>query len=61
MRRHDDRAQPSFPAKQQSLPREAPPWVRICPNCGAILRERACKLSCPTPGCGFFLSCADFV
>jgi len=34
--------------------------VRTCPNCGAALAERKCKLVCPTQGCGYFLSCADY-
>ena len=34
--------------------------MRTCPNCGTELAERKCKLYCPRPGCGFYLSCADF-
>ena len=34
--------------------------VRTCPNCGAALADRSCKLFCPTPGCGYYLSCSDF-
>jgi len=34
--------------------------LRTCPVCGAELAERKCKLYCPRPGCGYFLSCADF-
>jgi hypothetical protein len=34
--------------------------MRTCPVCGATLAERKCKLFCPRPGCGYFLSCADF-
>jgi hypothetical protein len=34
--------------------------VRTCPNCGAALADRSCKLLCPTPGCGYYLSCSDF-
>jgi len=28
----------------------------VCPNCGATMYERACKLRCH---CGYFLSCSD--
>lgn len=35
--------------------------MRLCPNCGAELAERKCKLFCPRAGCGFYLSCADFL
>jgi hypothetical protein len=34
--------------------------MRTCPVCGAELAERKCKLYCPRPGCGYFLSCSDF-
>jgi hypothetical protein len=34
--------------------------MRTCPVCGSELAERKCKLYCPRPGCGYFLSCADF-
>jgi len=33
---------------------------RICPNCGAALIERKCKLLCPDPACGYYMSCSDF-
>jgi len=31
-----------------------------CPICGKELAERGCKLACPDPRCGYFLSCADY-
>ncbi len=34
--------------------------MRTCPNCGKALQDRKCKLYCPDPRCGYFLSCADF-
>lgn len=34
--------------------------MRTCPNCGREMAERKCKLVCPDPRCGYFLSCADY-
>lgn len=34
--------------------------MRTCPICGKELAERKCKLLCPDPHCGYYLSCADF-
>lgn len=34
--------------------------LRTCPNCGRELEERGCKLRCPDPACGYFLSCAEY-
>lgn len=34
--------------------------MRTCPNCGRELSERGCKLRCPDPACGYFLSCAEY-
>jgi hypothetical protein len=31
--------------------------ILTCPNCGARLAERRCKLICR---CGYFLSCSDY-
>lgn len=33
---------------------------RVCPNCGLALIERKCKLLCPEPECGYYMSCSDF-
>lgn len=35
--------------------------MRTCPICGKELAERKCKLYCPDPVCGYFLSCADYL
>jgi hypothetical protein len=34
--------------------------IRTCPTCGRELSERKCKLFCPDPSCGYYLSCSDF-
>ena len=34
---------------------------RTCPNCGAPLIERKCKLICPNAQCGYYMSCSDFL
>ena len=46
---------PSAPAREPE-----PRPERVCPNCGAVLIERKCKLLCPEPACGYYMSCADF-
>jgi hypothetical protein len=33
---------------------------RACPNCGAVLEERKCKLLCPNRECGYYMSCSEF-
>jgi hypothetical protein len=50
-------AAPRRPAAEP-LSEERP--ERVCPNCGAALLERKCKLLCPEPACGYYLSCSDF-
>jgi hypothetical protein len=32
----------------------------ICPNCGARLEGRKCKLFCPTHGCGYLVTCSEW-
>lgn len=32
----------------------------FCPNCGARLAGRKCKLECPTPGCGYRVTCSEW-
>ena len=56
------------PSPPQGAPQEAPDrspadpgtLQRTCPVCGKTLAERKCKLYCPDPVCGYFLSCSDF-
>ena len=31
-----------------------------CPNCGAALVARKCKLFCQTPGCGYLVTCSEW-
>jgi hypothetical protein len=52
---------PSHPA-QDFVPdsSRAEEVMRTCPNCGRRMQERKCKLFCPDPICGFYLSCADY-
>jgi hypothetical protein len=33
--------------------------MQYCPTCSRRLEERGCKLRCP--GCGYYMSCADYV
>ena len=46
------------PAPAADAPEKRP--ERTCPNCGAALLERKCKLLCPDPACGYYMSCSDF-
>ncbi|MDD5564467.1 MAG: hypothetical protein PHQ91_12220 [Thermoanaerobaculaceae bacterium] len=50
---HDAEPPPRQGAGSQAL--------RICPNCGASLTDRSCKLICPNQACGYYLSCSDFL
>ncbi len=53
---------PTDATAEPTAPEELEPEraMRTCPVCGSPLAERKCKLYCPRPGCGYFLSCADF-
>lgn len=50
---------PAQPPVSQTVSR-AEEVMRTCPNCGKQLHERKCKLFCPDPRCGYYLSCADY-
>jgi uncharacterized Zn finger protein (UPF0148 family) len=50
----------ALPSAARAPQQAAETLMRTCPNCGTGLEERKCKLFCPRPGCGYFLSCADF-
>ncbi len=47
-------------APRQVAASAAEELLRTCPICGRRLEERRCKLFCPEPRCGYFLSCADY-
>jgi len=32
----------------------------FCPNCGARLEGRKCKLFCPSPNCGYVVTCSEW-
>jgi len=53
-------AAPEPPTRPRSAVSSAEELIRTCPNCGRALEERRCKLFCPDPCCGFFLSCAEY-
>lgn len=61
---HQPTERPSFTRSAKTAARAPAPdpgeVMRTCPVCGKPLAERKCKLFCPDPVCGYYLSCADF-
>jgi hypothetical protein len=54
-------SEPIRPSEPTPVSTASPDEVmRTCPNCSRRLEERKCKLFCPDPRCGFYLSCADY-
>ena len=51
---------PDQPRPEAPAARDAADAMLVCPNCGRRLTERKCKLLCPNPICGYYLSCSDF-
>lgn len=51
---------PTAQRQQAATPADIESSLRTCPNCGQALEERRCKLFCPDPRCGYYLSCADY-
>ena len=56
-----DEERPPREGTQRRADDHAERVMRTCPICGRELAERKCKLYCPDPRCGYFLSCADFL
>lgn len=52
--------EPAQDSQLQTPAREERHPERVCPTCGATLLERKCKLLCPDPACGYYMSCSDF-
>ena len=56
----DEEPRSSADEADAALARPAGEPSRTCPNCGAALEERKCKLFCPNRECGYYMSCFDF-
>jgi len=50
----------SAPPNGPPVQRDEAALIRTCPNCGRRLLEEKCKLRCPDPACGYYLSCSDY-
>ena len=48
------------PRTERDRPAASSDAMLTCPNCGKRLSERKCKLFCPNPLCGYYLSCSDY-
>ncbi len=51
-------AEPHSAREQSSGPAVPEPAMLFCPVCSRRLAARSCKLFCP--GCGYYMSCADY-
>ena len=51
---------PSATGRDAPDTRDAADAMLVCPNCASRLLERKCKLLCPNPLCGYYLSCSDY-
>lgn len=56
----DEDLRPASEASEDPPARPDGEPSRTCPNCGAALEERKCKLLCPNRECGYYMSCSDF-
>ncbi len=45
---------------QRVRPPQVDQVMRTCPNCGSALQDRKCKIFCPNPQCGYYMSCGDY-
>jgi hypothetical protein len=57
----DETSEANPPAARGPASAPSPEPSRTCPNCGAPLLERKCKLICPNAQCGYYMSCSDFL
>ena len=55
-----DRLASAEPVRRTEDPLAIDRAYRTGPACGAELADVGCKLRCPPPDCGYFLSCSDF-